>query len=125
MSMHWNVTSAQATPEVVAETREFLKNPVHFFAECQAVNAFENLVPYGHFLTPNGFPREAFTWNLWPRSPVIPGNALGNLADFAPDNSNAAVIATPEPASVFVLGTAAGLVALRARRRGRVGTRGS
>lgn len=33
MSMHWNVTSAQATPEVVAETREFLKNPVHFFAE--------------------------------------------------------------------------------------------
>jgi uncharacterized repeat protein (TIGR01451 family)/MYXO-CTERM domain-containing protein len=28
---------------------------VHFYAECQAVDAFENLVPYGHFLTPNGF----------------------------------------------------------------------
>jgi uncharacterized repeat protein (TIGR01451 family)/MYXO-CTERM domain-containing protein len=55
MSMHWNVTSAQATPEVVAEVRSFLTNPVHFFAECQAVDAFENLVPHGHFLTPNGF----------------------------------------------------------------------
>jgi uncharacterized repeat protein (TIGR01451 family) len=28
---------------------------VHFFAECQAVDAFEDLVPYGRFLTPNGF----------------------------------------------------------------------
>jgi uncharacterized repeat protein (TIGR01451 family)/MYXO-CTERM domain-containing protein len=55
MSMHWAVTSAQANPEVVAEVREYLRNPVHFFAECQAVDAFENLVPYGHFLTPNGF----------------------------------------------------------------------
>ncbi|APR82751.1 internalin, putative [Minicystis rosea] len=55
MSMHWGVTSAQATPEVVAETRDFLTHPTHFFAECQAVNAFENLVPYGRFLTPNGF----------------------------------------------------------------------
>ncbi|MDA8082396.1 MAG: hypothetical protein M0024_01915 [Nitrospiraceae bacterium] len=49
------ITSAQATPEVVAEVREFLKNPVTFFAQCQAADAFENLVPYGHFLTPNGF----------------------------------------------------------------------
>lgn len=55
ISMHWNVSSAQSNPEVVAEVREFLKHPVHFFAECQAVNAFENLVPYGHFLTPNGY----------------------------------------------------------------------
>jgi hypothetical protein len=54
-SAHWNVTSAQALPEVVAEVRQFLQHPVHFFAECQSVDAFENLVPYGHFLTPNGF----------------------------------------------------------------------
>lgn len=55
MSMHWGVKSALASPETVAEVRTFLTNPVHFFAECQGVNAFENLVPHGHFLTPNGF----------------------------------------------------------------------
>ncbi|MEX1364489.1 MAG: hypothetical protein AB1Z98_15290 [Nannocystaceae bacterium] len=55
MSMHWGVNDAQADPEVVAEVRQYLNNPVHFFAECQAVNAFENLLPHGLFLTPNGF----------------------------------------------------------------------
>lgn len=90
MSMHWNVTTretvtceggcpatqAQCTGqrftfnghEVVAEVREFLKHPVHFFAECQAVNAYENATPNpawpflddmgrdGHFLTTRGTP---------------------------------------------------------------------
>ena len=55
MSMHWGVGDAEDNPEVVAEVREYLNNPVHFFAECQAVNAFENLAEHGHFLTPNGF----------------------------------------------------------------------
>jgi uncharacterized repeat protein (TIGR01451 family)/MYXO-CTERM domain-containing protein len=55
MSMHWGVNDAEANPEVVAEVRAYLNNPVHFFAECQAVNAFENLEPHGFFLTPNGF----------------------------------------------------------------------
>jgi uncharacterized repeat protein (TIGR01451 family)/MYXO-CTERM domain-containing protein len=55
MSMHWGVAQAEEIPEVVAETRQFLNNPTHFFAECQAVNAFENLDPHGYFLTPNGF----------------------------------------------------------------------
>ncbi len=54
MSMHWAVNDAEQTPEVVAEVRAYLGNPVHFFAECQAVNAFENSV-HGRFLTPNGF----------------------------------------------------------------------
>lgn len=54
MSMHWGVNDAQANPEVVAEVREFLKHGTHFFAECQAVNAYEN-GPFGKFLTPNGF----------------------------------------------------------------------
>ncbi len=54
MSMHWDVRAAQSNPEVVAEVRHFLGYPTHFFAECQAVNAFENST-YGHFLTPNGF----------------------------------------------------------------------
>lgn len=55
MSMHWGINDAEDNPEVVAEVREYLNNPVHFFAECQAVNAFENNDPHGFFLTPNGF----------------------------------------------------------------------
>ena len=89
MSMHWGVdqrnvvecdggrcpdTQAECDGEtityhgheVVAEVRQFLGYPVHFFAECQAVNAYENLVPdpawpylddddrKGHFLTDIG-----------------------------------------------------------------------
>jgi hypothetical protein len=91
MSMHWDVnaretvtceggacpqTAAQCTGqkftfnghEVVAEVRQFLQYGTHFFAECQAVDAFENTVPNpnypfldddgrdGHFLTTTGTP---------------------------------------------------------------------
>ncbi len=90
MSMHWGVndrervsceggcpaTQAECTGrrftyhghEVVAEVRQFLAFPTHFFAECQAVNAYENTVPNpawpylddpdrnGHFLTTRGTP---------------------------------------------------------------------
>ncbi|MEZ4399423.1 MAG: hypothetical protein R3B06_05370 [Kofleriaceae bacterium] len=91
MSMHWNVTDRETVEcdggpcpttqaacagerftyhghEVVAEVRAFLQYPVHFFAECQAVNAYENTVPNpawpylddadrnGHFLTTTGTP---------------------------------------------------------------------
>ncbi|MCC7534581.1 MAG: DUF11 domain-containing protein [Deltaproteobacteria bacterium] len=55
MSMHWGVGDARRDPEVVAEVRSFLRFPVHFFAECQAVNAFENDLVNGLFLTPYGF----------------------------------------------------------------------
>ncbi|RLB58077.1 MAG: hypothetical protein DRI34_06015, partial [Deltaproteobacteria bacterium] len=91
MSMHWDVrdretvecdgndcpadqADCQGSPityhghEVVAEVRQFLAFPVHFFAECQAVNAYENTTPDprwpflddagrdGHFLTTYGVP---------------------------------------------------------------------
>ena len=91
MSMHWDVaerekvqcnggncpaTQAQCTGqpitfnghEVVAEVREFLGHGTHFFAECQAVDAYENTLPNpawpylddagrdGHFLTTAGTP---------------------------------------------------------------------
>jgi MYXO-CTERM domain-containing protein len=92
MSMHWDValretvkcaggncpaTQGQCAAgtkftynghEVVAEVRAFLAYPVHFFAECQAVNAYENTVPNpnwpflddagrdGHYLTTTGTP---------------------------------------------------------------------
>jgi hypothetical protein len=101
MSMHWGVnerervacaggncpaTQAQCTGqkftfnghEVVAEVRAFLAYPTHFFAECQAVNAYENTVPNpawpylddagrdGHFLTTTGAP------------PLCPANTCTN-----------------------------------------------
>lgn len=91
MSMHWNVTDRETVQcnggncpatqaectgqtityhghEVVGEVRAFLKYPTHFFAECQAVNAYENTTPNpawpflddpgrdGHFLTTQGSP---------------------------------------------------------------------
>jgi uncharacterized repeat protein (TIGR01451 family)/MYXO-CTERM domain-containing protein len=55
MSMHWGVKDAEDHPEVVAEVREFLGHPTHFYAQCQAVNAFENLDPHGFYLTQKGF----------------------------------------------------------------------
>jgi MYXO-CTERM domain-containing protein len=55
MSMHWGVGDAEDHPEVVAEVRQFLHHPTHFYAQCQAVNAFENLEPHGFYLTQNGF----------------------------------------------------------------------
>ena len=60
MSMHWDVNAAAMSPETVWEVRSFLGHPVHFYAECQAVDAFENTVVPGqnglpgHFLTTGG-----------------------------------------------------------------------
>jgi MYXO-CTERM domain-containing protein len=91
MSMHWDVTKRETVEcggggcpddpadcagepityhghEAVAEVRSFLGYATHFFAECQAVNAYENTVPNpawpylddegrrGHFLTTTGDP---------------------------------------------------------------------
>ncbi len=91
MSMHWDVRDRETVEcdgnrcpdteeectgesityhghEVVAEVRQFLQFPTHFFAECQAVNAYENTIPNpqwpylddpereGHFLTTTGHP---------------------------------------------------------------------
>lgn len=52
MTMHWDV--GDRDEEAIAEIREYLTFPVHFFAECQSVNAVENAAN-GHFLTPNGY----------------------------------------------------------------------
>ncbi|MEM9491560.1 MAG: hypothetical protein AAGC55_20615, partial [Myxococcota bacterium] len=105
MSMHWDVRDRETvecggrecpdTPEecagepityhgheVVAEVRSFLQYPTHFFAECQAVNAYENTVPnpdwpylddagrLGHFLTTTGEP---------PPCPCNPGPGGGEF----------------------------------------------
>jgi len=105
MSMHWDVAKRDtvecdggACPdspsqcagkpityhghEVVAEVRAFLQHPTHLFAECQAVNAYENTVPnpewpylddagrLGHFLTTTGSP---------PPCPCNPGPGEGSF----------------------------------------------
>ncbi|MBL9014986.1 MAG: hypothetical protein JNL83_12460 [Myxococcales bacterium] len=122
MSMHWGVnerekvecdggncpaTQAQCTGkftynghEVVAEVREFLKQQTHFFAECQAVNAYENLVPNpawpylddagrdGHFLTTTGTP------------PLCPaGTCTNNNYECVQNACNGAACCLPKPAT--------------------------
>jgi len=54
VSAHFPSSSEQAIPETTAEIRDFLKSPVHLFAECQSVTAFEGDSAYGRFLTSAG-----------------------------------------------------------------------
>jgi hypothetical protein len=68
-------------------------------------------------LPSTGFTPENYTWNLWPRSPAITGNPNGNVADFAPDNSDAAVTLAPEPSTMTLLGFGAALVGWKLRKR--------
>jgi hypothetical protein len=69
-------------------------------------------------LPSTGFTPLNYQWNLWPRSPAIPNNPDGNVADFAPNNSDAAVSPTPEPASFALLGVGVlGLAGYRWSRR--------
>ncbi|CAN5794873.1 hypothetical protein BH11MYX3_BH11MYX3_32590 [soil metagenome] len=123
MSMHWGVnerervecaggncpaTQAQCTGqkftfnghEVVAEVRAFLAFPTHFFAECQAVNAYENTVPNpawphlddagrdGHFLTTTGTP------------PLCPANTCTNASyECVPGACAGQACCLPKPAT--------------------------
>ena len=61
------------------------------------------------------FAPSQYTANLWPR--VGAGNN-NQISDFAPDNSNLAVVTTPEPATVaLVVPALAAVAAIRRRRR--------
>ena len=74
-SMHYDVKGH--SPEVVAETRNWLaKGAVHLFAECQAVNAFENDAASGHMLATNGFVTAAGPKNV---SILVPASPFAQL----------------------------------------------
>ncbi len=122
MSMHWGVNQRERVEcqggcpasqaqcagqkftfnghEVVAEVRAFLGYATHFFAECQAVNAYENLVPNpnwpylddagrdGHFLTTTGTP------------PLCPNNTCTNNDYECVQNAcNGQACCLPKPAT--------------------------
>ena len=67
-------------------------------------------------LPSEGFSSSAYQYNLWPT--FVPGNiANSGIADFAPDNSTAAVSSTPEPGTPSLISVAAVLIALATFRR--------
>lgn len=72
------------------------------------------LIPAGA-LPSTGFSPDQYTFNLWPRFSGAAGNL--QISDFAPDNSNAPVQATPEPATLLLLGTGLASIAGARRRR--------
>jgi len=69
----------------------------------------------GSLLSSTGFAKSDYTWNLWPRDALIAGNA--SISDFAPDASNAAVAAVPEPQTYALMGLGLACVLWISRRR--------
>ena len=69
----------------------------------------------GSLLPTRGFAKTDYTWNLWPRAGGVAGTAA--ISDFAPDGSNLAVTAVPEPSTFALLGLGLCLVSLRASQR--------
>lgn len=61
-----------------------------------------------------GFATQDYAYNLWPRSP---GPGIATIADFAPDNGNAAISSVPEPGAWAMLIAGFGVVGASARRR--------
>jgi hypothetical protein len=67
-------------------------------------NEITGVIPRGDLPSVGLLSQEQFMWNLWPRSVAIAGNPDGNVADFAPNNSDAAITFVPEPPSLALFG---------------------
>jgi hypothetical protein len=72
----------------------------------------------GAFLPSLGATSAAYTWNLWPRDGAVPAAAgIAAISDFAPDASNAAVVAVPEPETYALMALGLGCLGWIGRRR--------
>jgi len=81
-------------------------------------DTLSDIVP-GSDLGPHGFLPQNYLVNLWTRDSLSGSGAAGfaQIADFAPNNSDATVTVTPEPATGLLLVSAIALGALRFRRK--------
>ena len=72
----------------------------------------------GALLPSKGFAKQDYTWNLWPRDAAFASTGFNAISDFAPDNSNVATTAVPEPASsaLMVTGLLLGGLLVRSKK---------
>ena len=64
----------------------------------------------GALLPSNGFAKHDYTWNLWPRDTAFSSAGFGAISDFAPDNSNIATSAVPEPRTSALMAVGLALI---------------
>lgn len=103
-------------PFGTSSVRDFIANTLTALSPGAVTFSGANLeVDVGAGLLPStGYAVDQYTFNLWPRNGLT---NINQIADFAPDNSNASV-GVAEPASMAMLGTGL-LFAAGVRRRTR------
>jgi len=69
----------------------------------------------GSLLPSQGLDKTAYTWNLWPRDSSLPAG-FGQISDFAPDTTNAAVQVVPLPGALYLFAAGLGVLLRRAGR---------